>query len=83
MRVVTIDRASPKVLGYFALATEIFDDSGSRKSTISDIEEENVTRFLAHTLEHLIFMVNESTVNIRPELIRCRRVPRVTSIKDF
>ncbi|MCJ1309186.1 hypothetical protein MMC25_002843 [Agyrium rufum] len=29
MHVVTVDQSGPKVLGYFALATEILDDSGS------------------------------------------------------
>ena len=29
MRVVVVDQKGPKVLGYFALATEILDDSGS------------------------------------------------------
>lgn len=31
MRVVVVDRKGPKVYGYFALATEIHDDSGARK----------------------------------------------------
>jgi len=31
MRVVVVDRKGPKVSGYFALATEIHDDSGARK----------------------------------------------------
>ena len=31
MRVVVVDRQGPKVEGYFALATEIHDDSGARK----------------------------------------------------
>lgn len=33
MRVVVVDRKGPKVSGYFALATEIHDDSGARKIT--------------------------------------------------
>lgn len=31
MRVVVVDRKGPKVNGYFALATEIHDDSGARR----------------------------------------------------
>lgn len=31
MRVVVVDRKGPKLMGYFALATEIYDDSGARK----------------------------------------------------
>lgn len=31
MRIVAIDQEGPKVSGYFALATEIHDDSGARK----------------------------------------------------
>lgn len=34
MRIVVVDQKGPKVYGYFALATEIHDDSGARK--ISD-----------------------------------------------
>jgi hypothetical protein len=32
LRVVVVDRKGPKVYGNFAVATEIHDDSGSRKS---------------------------------------------------
>ena len=31
LRVTVVDRKGPKVYGYFAVATEIHDDSGSRK----------------------------------------------------
>lgn len=31
MNVVVVDRKGPKVYGYFALATEIHDDSGARE----------------------------------------------------
>ena len=31
MRVIAVDRKGPKVRGFFALATEIHDDSGARK----------------------------------------------------
>ena len=33
MKVVAVDSEGPKVEGYFALATEIHDDSGAREST--------------------------------------------------
>ncbi|MPW73165.1 hypothetical protein CPI04_07100, partial [Moraxella catarrhalis] len=33
LRVTVVDRKGPKVYGYFAVATEIHDDSGSRKCT--------------------------------------------------
>lgn len=33
MRVVVVHRKGPKIYGYFALATEIHDDSGARKSS--------------------------------------------------
>ena len=35
LRVTVVDRKGPKVYGYFAVATEIHDDSGSRKCIIS------------------------------------------------
>ena len=31
LRVTVVDRKGPKVYGYFAVATEIHDDSGSRR----------------------------------------------------
>lgn len=31
LRVTVVDRKGPKVYGYFAVATEIHDDSGSRE----------------------------------------------------
>jgi hypothetical protein len=34
LRVTVVDRKGPKVYGYFAVATEIHDDSGSRKSCL-------------------------------------------------
>ena len=33
MRVIAVDRKGPKVRGFFALATEIHDDSGARESS--------------------------------------------------
>lgn len=35
MQVVVVDQPGPKLYGYFALATEIHDDSGARKFTNS------------------------------------------------
>ena len=39
LRVTVVDRKGPKVYGYFAVATEIHDDSGSRKCTSATIKQ--------------------------------------------
>jgi hypothetical protein len=47
LRVVVVDRKGPKVYGNFAVATEIHDDSGSRRyisATLSPDRTDNVQR---------------------------------------
>ena len=60
MRVVVVDQEGPKVNGFFALATEIHDDSGSREYSSRCIESILTDTSAAHTLEHLVFMVSLS-----------------------
>jgi Zn-dependent M16 (insulinase) family peptidase len=57
MRAVVVDRKGPKVRGFFTLATEIHDDSGARKY-LSSCPSGGCSLSLAHTLEHLVFMVS-------------------------
>jgi Zn-dependent M16 (insulinase) family peptidase len=46
-RIVVVDRKGPKLHGYFAVATEIHDDSGSRKSEHEPAEMQ-LTRHSTH-----------------------------------